>query len=545
MKYNYDVIVAGAGVAGVIISKILAEGGFKVALVEMKKQSAIGSPWEITVEKRIFERVCLKAPDDKDMPENPDYYRFYSHDNNNYLEMKAENDAVYYLHHHRFNQWLLETALARGVHFLDRFRVTECIVHDTQVCGIRGERETPFFKRKMKLTGKIIVDATGTNRALCTQVPGSFLIPPVIREEDWVSAWQEVRRIPTRHLIECERKLNISPGIAYVRIGKYHAYQVIFYRKNNTLNLVFSAALGETIPSARTQCDSFVSTCGFLKKRLYGGGKNLIIRRSIDTMVGNGFLCLGDAACQIVPTTGSGIASAMYAADIASKAIARAVNEEDYTINTLWDYNYYYQSKRGAILASYDIIRLFMQSLTYDEIKSIFNSHFLKDSNFIDLYSSNKFVYNIQQIFELFSRLISNVELIPIGMQMVQTIRDSQRILRLYQNYPSVYNKERFLSWKQQVNSVFSRYYAGLREKGGKRGQKAEVQKPGKRELDEEEADKKSIRDHQTRNNQEEEDKGGNIINGREEKDQKLKDRKQGKKKQEGRSRRPERERKE
>lgn len=459
MTYDFDVIVAGAGIAGTIISKLLAEGGFKVALLEKKKRQCLGYPWEITVEKHVFGRICLKVPDEYLMPESPDCYRFYSHNRDDYLEMKSEDDAVYYLFHKQFNQQLLSMALKRGVRFFDRFHVHELVLDNHQVCGISGERRNPLFTKKYKITAKIIVDATGSDQVLCRQTPGGYLIRTDIRKEDWVSGWQEVQLVASQGRAECEKVLNISPGIAYIRIGKYQAFQVVYYRKNNTLNLVFSAALGDKIPSAQKLCKDFIDSYPFCTKRLYGGGKNLIIRRSLDTMVGNGFVCLGDAACQIVPTTGSGVASAMYAADLAAKAIARAINKGDFSVHTLWDYNYYYQSKRGAILASYDIVRLFMQSLHYDDVKSIFDSHFLNDSNFITLYSSSKIVYNIQQIFDLFSTFISHVELIPIGVQMVQAIRDSQRILRLYQNYPRLYNKNQFLSWQQQVNTVFSRYY--------------------------------------------------------------------------------------
>ncbi|MBN2533536.1 MAG: NAD(P)/FAD-dependent oxidoreductase [Spirochaetales bacterium] len=461
---NYDVVVVGAGIAGSILSKILAEGGFKVALLEKKKKSHIGYPWEITVEKRIFERICLKVPDIHQMPESPDFYRFYSHNRNDYLEMNAQDDSIYYFFHKKFNQRLLGMALKRGIDFYENSHVKELILKDNQVCGIRGEQKNLLLTRKFKLNGKIVVDATGSDQVLCKQTPDEFLMQINARKEDWVSAWQEVQLVASDKAKECEKELNILPGIAYVQVGKYHAFQVLFYRKNNTLNLVFSSTPGKHNPSARKQCMDFVHTYPFLVKRLYGGGRKFIIRRSLDTMAGNGFICLGDAAHQIVPTTGSGVASALYAADIAGRVIAGAINSDDFSIEKLWEYNYNYQTKRGAILASYDIIRLFMQGLTYQEIKSIFDSHFLKESNFITLYSANKIVYNIQQIFELLSTFISHMELIPIGVQIVQAIRDSQRILRLYQNYPRIYNKERFLAWQENVNNIFLRYYPDTSE---------------------------------------------------------------------------------
>ncbi|MBN2441202.1 MAG: NAD(P)/FAD-dependent oxidoreductase [Spirochaetales bacterium] len=459
MKYDFDVIIVGAGPAGAILSKILAEGGFRVALLEKKKREHIGYPWEITIEKKIFGRISLKAPDGGLSPESPEYYRFFAENRNDYLEMKSEDDAIYYFYHDKLNQYLISLALKRGVHFFDQHDVGELVLSEDHACGVRGERKILFATKQFTMTAKIIVDASGTNQVLCKQTPDDFMIRTPIRDEDWISAWQEVQVISPDKISACKKTLSISPGIAYLQVGKYHAYQIIHYRRDNTLNLVFGASRGKNIPTAHEQCKEFMEAYPFFKKQLYGGGKNLILRRSLGSMAGNGFVCLGDAACQVVPTTGSGVASGMYSADIAAKAITNAINSGDFSIKTLWDYNYGYQTKRGAILASYDIFRLFLQHLTHKEMKSIFDSHLVKDSNFISLYSSNKIVYNIQQIFENFSTFISHTELIPIGVQMVQAIRDTQKILKLYGEYPPAFNINHFHKWQQQVNSLFLRYY--------------------------------------------------------------------------------------
>ena len=45
MNYDYDVIIAGAGISGAALSNKLCQGGFKVALLEKRKKANIGEPW--------------------------------------------------------------------------------------------------------------------------------------------------------------------------------------------------------------------------------------------------------------------------------------------------------------------------------------------------------------------------------------------------------------------------------------------------------------------------------------------------------------------
>jgi len=74
--------------------------------------------------------------------------------------------------------------------------------------------------------------------------------------------------------------------------------------------------------------------------------------------VGEGLLLLVDSAFPVIPTHGSGTASALIAADQASRAVISAHGEGRSGREELWGYCHAFQSGRGALFAYYYAVGL-------------------------------------------------------------------------------------------------------------------------------------------------------------------------------------------
>ena len=72
---KFDCIVVGAGTAGSILAKKLAEAGYKVLIIDKKTKKNVGQTWEVSIEKNVFGRIGLKLPDKKHWIENPEKSR--------------------------------------------------------------------------------------------------------------------------------------------------------------------------------------------------------------------------------------------------------------------------------------------------------------------------------------------------------------------------------------------------------------------------------------------------------------------------------------
>jgi flavin-dependent dehydrogenase len=75
-------------------------------------------------------------------------------------------------------------------------------------------------------------------------------------------------------------------------------------------------------------------------------------RRSPYSLVGNGFMVMGDAAFQTKPFSGEGVTSSFTACQIAAEVAAEALQQGDVSREALWPYNARYFRGQGAKFAS-------------------------------------------------------------------------------------------------------------------------------------------------------------------------------------------------
>ncbi|MHA1521105.1 MAG: NAD(P)/FAD-dependent oxidoreductase [Promethearchaeota archaeon] len=100
--------------------------------------------------------------------------------------------------------------------------------------------------------------------------------------------------------------------------------------------------------------------------KITGGSGLVSLCKPLWTGVGNGILFAGDAAMQVNPITGGGLASSMQAGFYAIKAFEKAKELEKFDALTLWEYNLLYQKSIGAEFGPLDLFRLAIQNFSND-----------------------------------------------------------------------------------------------------------------------------------------------------------------------------------
>jgi flavin-dependent dehydrogenase len=454
---KYDLIVAGAGVAGCFLAARVSQAGYRVALVDARPKNKIGNTWEVTVNKSSFNTLGIKFPDNALWEEEPEATVFYAKDINTNVKVKRDSFNLILIKHKILNQHFLESALASNIDFYTRHKIASPIIENNWCAGVTGLKSVFLANSPFKLKAGITADCTGARAVLRKNLPAEFNIKREVRVQDYASAWQEIWTVDGSEILNDVEKKLIGPGICYTKIGKYHAFSSLHLRKNNTMNMIFASSVSKD-NLAYFICQKHIKDKKYLKKKLSAGGGIIPIRRSLDNLVGNGFLLVGDSACQVIPTMGSGIEASLIAADIAAKTIIHSLNEGISSQKFLWQYNVEYQEKIGAILASYDIIRRFIQSVTVGEMNDIFKSGLIKDKNFVTTYSTSEISYNISSAIDNIKKIFTNPQLLPVILRFIQALSDSKKALELYLDYPKSFNADEFVEWQEKTNLLFSNY---------------------------------------------------------------------------------------
>lgn len=454
-----DVIIVGAGPAGCFLAKKIAECGLKVCILE--SMEIVGSNWEIAIEKSVFGETNLQLPPKKIWQENPDLKKYFATNMNNSVEIESKDDDELIILHKDFNNYLLEKAIKAGATFMPKYRVKNINYNTSNdtLEGVAGVYKTKqLFKKELELyfefKADMIVDASGINGVIRKQLPASYMLRNKIAPEEFVFAWNEARKINKSQLNQIEDIFHLKPGMAYLALGRHRAYELMHVKKDNTVSLIFGST--QSKPAAII-AKEFLEKYNFFGERIRGFGRQIPLRRALDTMVGDHFACIGDSACQVIPTMGSGVASAMYAADILSRAINKAFNRSDFSFQKLWSYNHRYQSSRGATLASFDIMRRFLQNISPEEVEVLFSSKLLTKEMLTNTFNSTNIRFDVGNIFEKIINLFSQKKL-SFGQKLMKAMGDSHKILQLYRNYTVKYDEKNYEHWRKKTREIFEKY---------------------------------------------------------------------------------------
>ncbi|MGA7722525.1 MAG: NAD(P)/FAD-dependent oxidoreductase [Ignavibacteriaceae bacterium] len=315
MKTNYDIIVAGAGPAGSMAARFAAEQGVSVLMLE--KDRDIGYP------VRCGEAVS-KAGVEEFIPSDDKWIaariRQFSLNSPDGTEVIVEfDDAGYVLERRIFDYELAKTAANAGAEILTRAYVNGLIIEDDKVAGIKYE----FRGEQKELRSKIVIGADGV--------------------ESRVGRWAGLKTHIHFRDMECcvqitANNINLNSNTLYFYFGEEYApggYFWIFPKGQNSANigLGVSGMIGKK-RSALSYLNNFMMNNypdAPVLTSIAGGVPSTV---TLDKISAPGIMLAGDAARQVNPLSGGGIASGMIGGSIAGRIAGESVksNKPDHIL---------------------------------------------------------------------------------------------------------------------------------------------------------------------------------------------------------------------
>jgi flavin-dependent dehydrogenase len=331
--FQADVLIVGAGTTGSFLAWRLARAGHRVLVLEKRALDKLGTHYDIFHMDAVrFKEFEIPLPEAPEMEHLDEAGLMWSPD----LQVKQLiRYPIYVLHKPLFHRRLHRYARESGATILERARVAGLLLEGTRLAGVQGDLAGEPFEARARL----VVDATGINAEVRTRLPASFGVETdPIRDSDRLFVCLEYREgtgdtCPTGSNFYPFHKAfwNLGPGKQVILgIGQPNGYEYAWQKHREWREEYF----------------------GDPGRVVWRGQGTTPFRRSPFSLVGDGFLAVGDAAFQNKPFNGEGVTSGFAACRVAEQVINTALKKGDATRVTLWPYNTRWFRGIGALFSA-------------------------------------------------------------------------------------------------------------------------------------------------------------------------------------------------
>ncbi len=442
---KYDAVVVGAGVAGCFTAYKLASAGLRVALVERKPEEKIGEkvcgdaigehhfrntdlePPTIGVDADgVFEGVVVYSPSEK-------------------YKLLAEGRG-YALRRKEFGQRLLKLAVNAGAELYSEHHAKSPIISDSWVRGVEVIREGEGSK---KLKARLVVDASGAQGVIRSRVPKEWWVYYEVPREDYNICYREVLELDIEVQTEYA-EIYLDPEVAP------GGYWWLFPKTKNVVNLGIGVQWKAGNPNPMEQYLKHVKPRfeRHVVRVLHSGGGIVPTRRTMPCMVWNGLLVVGDAACTANPIHGGGIGPALMSALKASETAIEALeNAGEASLEALWPYHKRYFEAYGAKQAALDVLRMFLQKLSRDDLEFVMEKGIVNNQELLKIGYDGELRLSILDKLGFALRLLARPTLLR-GVAKVKEYMDKAR--KLYLDFPDSPNG--YPEWREREEKLFSEY---------------------------------------------------------------------------------------
>jgi digeranylgeranylglycerophospholipid reductase len=451
---SFDVIVVGAGTAGCLAAKTVAEAGLKVCLVDRKRREEVGEKiCGDALGEHHLKTLGLEKPQGGELEKRIEGIRIYSPDLETIFTIKHEDFVGYLLNRRLFGQWLLRKALDEGAVFLDSTLCLEPLIEKDYVTGVSVK---DLKKNKsFQLEGKVVFDASGFFAAVRRKLPRTMGIENEVANEDVEACYREIRQLKqeTEESKFCEIYLNqkATPG----------GYAWVFNKGGARVNVGLGVCMHGNFPNPKGQLYKHVLAKPLFEGSLLlnGGAWYDPTRRPFDSMVGNGVAVLGDAACLVNPIHGGGIGPSMLSGFLAGKTVVEALEKGDVSRESLWSYNCRYMEMYGGKQASLDVFRLLLLSSRDEDLNYGMNYKLLTEEDVLKAGLGDDFHLKIT---ETAKRVFRGLKRVRFLNKLRVTVGMMKEVKAHYRNYPI--SVDGFGKWKVETERMFKEAKTKIRE---------------------------------------------------------------------------------
>ncbi len=399
---EFDVVVVGGGPAGIVAAITAASEGMNVCLFDVKDVADIGSKiCGDAVDKKapalLEERLGISPPHGDAISDQIRHMVLAtSTSGGTELRIRAPGYVVDRL---KYGQQLLKEAVSRGVEIRGSTRVMSALIEDGYCVGVAWRDKTSGTDGTTR--SKIVIDASGVVAAVRSRLPLDFE-PSLDKNVDkrfLVSCYREIIELRSdgeNHPWAEEIVLVYEDDVPYP--GYIWFFSKGAYRLNVGTGWIKKDASSRMPlkPTFHSAFKKHFSPSDY--KVLHAGGGIAPVRPPLDNSVANGFMAVGDAACNVDPTTAEGHGPALRAGYYAGMTACKAITGSDVSRDNLWSYNCEIMSDFGVLHGMSFALADFMESIGSKGLKWVFDSGIATQADIVAVYDDPEKGFGTRQI---------------------------------------------------------------------------------------------------------------------------------------------------
>jgi electron-transferring-flavoprotein dehydrogenase len=362
MEKQYDVIIIGAGTAGIFFARKMAEQGYKIAVFDKLPEDRQGERLGVFhTDQEHFTPYGVPQPELGDEDYVSKFETGVTKSAFNHYPKITEYPFLV-LRFKPFLKRLRSWALQKDVSFFFEYTFQDFIYKNNKPVGAVF---TDHNDKTEKFSARLVADCSGipsvARRRLKSNIVENFEIMP--RDMFYVLLHYVRFKNPAD-----KDKISFPTGYAQYKswFGETEDPAGFLFGTGANLSYDFTMKchdrFREIIPAP--EYEEYKDDESFFYQPKNGTGKNLgregyweqgvtPYHREPYSLIDDGFVCMGDSACMTKPFSGEGISCAWKGCDMAARVAGKAMQNGAYpTAESLWDYNLQYFTTQGADFAN-------------------------------------------------------------------------------------------------------------------------------------------------------------------------------------------------
>jgi flavin-dependent dehydrogenase len=368
---RFDAVVVGAGSAGSAAAWMLARDGLRVALVESRPLASAGPSWINAIPRRLFDAAGVPPPEPPERPEGIPSFTILERDGPGRATLDPAPAAG--IDMRRLVDRLHALAAGAGVETFDRASGVSPVLESGRPVGVEFERPAGAGRRRLRLAGRLLVDASGMAAVLRRAVPALAADCPGPAPREVCSAAAEKSAIGDRDgAASFLERHGMRPGATFAWAGLWGGFSTLYVETDVDLrhvNVVTGTIAAGGFGSGLSHLREFRRAQGWIGRRLRAGAGPIPLRRPYSRLAAPGIALVGDAACQVFPAHASGVGYGLLAARTLADAVRGRGDPGGG--EAAWAYQSAFHRGPGAALAAFAAFRKMSQSLTCAQVQAV------------------------------------------------------------------------------------------------------------------------------------------------------------------------------